>query len=921
MEQLKILDLSQIEFTIPKESYYGSSPISRIYASNEGNWSWSGTDYKSFYQDIKVNITFSEANTVTNIDTGENISYKRGIKIEWKKGNYIGEKESTVEENKIITISFSSSEDSPLLFTDDSNSITFKVYSFYENNNSRIYQEKPVLDFSKDSLDPNNFFISKKPRIYTNGTTIPSLNGNFTRNVDFFEGIITNGNDYQLDDIRVETVSDIPIYGFKVYVTLDGVSYANKQIISTKGYFKQKGIDLGVIEVKEGDIIKDNIYKLNELLPSKDNFSEISFNSMILNNNQSLKNLIGGNSLETLNNTQTFYYIISAVNILKQESEINYILKTDYDFRLNSFFQENPLLKNSGFILDPVDNTRYLFHGQANNEYDWITFEWYPAISKNDYLINKGRYKKFNDKIYLIKAEDDPNNYILHKWIDGKTKSQEKNLILGYDYKIVEEKLVDSNNNELLVPKYIGRYALGLTDINISEIFNLTLSVSYLDRKDSSDFINNTLKNDDGSSAKFFLSRFVTPKIIYDSHDREKGGNNFLVNLKIINYEEGDWGGRQDIAAKDSDAYRESNGVIGSSAKMNLSNSTLSEFISVEEKFINPENPENSVYGKKLLTFDFKDYKDKIYDNMPFTTSTEITVEIYRFLLSKDDQYSIDKTSSSIKTIYTYFIPPFFATLSLRKNKVGINYSDLTHVEEALYVVAKDRVDAINKIGNIAVYENTYPHVLSIQGNSETKMPNFDKATGEALTSNLQKASIYMGFYTVNEKNEPYRVGSFGIEEGKPYFVYKGKYNEKDGTEIGKNGIIKKYDNKDYFEKISIMNLPVPPGTLLLFPQKNILTNGQLDQEKISSINNTWFICNGQPIYPENNANLILALYGKEALNEDGSFKKQTFTVPHIYPDLRVQIPKKDANGELLDPIELETVKNEDFCYIIKGDA
>ena len=313
---------------------------------------------------------------------------------------------------------------------------------------------------------------------------------------------------------------------------------------------------------------------------------------------------------------------------------------------------------------------------------------------------------------------------------------------------------------------------------------------------------------------------------------------------------------------------------------------------------------------------------------MPFSTVTTVKMIATRSLVSN---YTYTTGTSTIVTIFNYYLPANFSTLSLRKNKVGINYSDLTNVEEALYVVAKDRIDSGNDVGNVAVYRDTYPHVFSIQGNLDTKMPSFSKETGEALET-LQEASIYMGFYTVNDESKPYRVGSFGIEEGQPYFVYKGKYyndntpgkNHYEKDEDGNDIYVKKgYDNKDYFEKISIRNLPVPPGTMVLYPRKNleVEVNGQriLSQNNLNLINPTWYICDGnQTVTLKTDANLIKAIFLRTEW--EGKLETYAFTIPRREPVGKISAePIYNKDGLIIDYQEMDL--REEYCYIIKGDA
>lgn len=431
---------------------------------------------------------------------------------------------------------------------------------------------------------------------------------------------------------------------------------------------------------------------------------------------------------------------------------------------------------------------------------------------------------------------------------------------------------------------------MNLKDINVDEFFNLTLMPSYIDSYNEEKM--DTPRKDlypirgsgSGETINFYLSRLVPASINYDSNER-KQGEKFKITLKINN-----WGFSNDKR------------ILSKTAIMKLNNSSLTNGYIEKNLNINDE------YESKLLVFDLAgpEQLGSIFDNMPFSTVTTVKMIATRSLVSN---YTYTTGTSTIVTIFNYYLPANFSTLSLRKNKVGINYSDLTNVEEALYVVAKDRIDSGNETGNVAVYGNTYPHVFSIQGNLDTKMPSFSKETGEALTT-LQEASIYMGFYTVNNESKPYRVGSFGIEEGQPYFVYKGKYYSD--TAIGKNNCEKCYDNKDYFEKISIRNLPVPPGTMVLYPKINI--------NSLINLNTTWYICDGtQTVTLRNNANLIKAIFPRTEW--EGKSEIYEFTIPRREPVGKVSAePIYNENGTTITGYIEKDIADE-YCYIIKGDA
>lgn len=886
--------LSNIQITVPEGSYYGSSsPVNCNFIVGEG---WEDYISKSFYRNIEINCTFSND---TNI--------LRGIKVEWQKGSYKGEAEITGT-SKVLSVNFSA-DNNNLLFMDDSNSILFKATSFYEENNIRFYGES-ALDFS-ESLD---FFISKKPIVYTNGTTIPLINSKVIRNVDFVEKeIVGNIEDYKLTNLQARTVSDIPIAGFKIYATKNIEDYRNGKLVNSNEVLK-----LNNDYINFNDEENFEFYQFNNFLVDSDFDDILSFESEILENPQYLKDLLNeGQSLSLLNNFQIFYYVFVAVNALKQESDEIYYFEVNYDFQLTAELLSSPQLIDKiddSLIFEKDSSGRYLFHNRnkylENNEtveeYDWITFKWYPAFNKNDYLIVGDKY---DENHYLLPGKMDPNVYTLCKKINNNIYT--KRLIPNIDY--VEEEEEDGRRY------YLGRYALSLKDEKIDEAFTLSLKPGYIDStnslKEGKEFY---FKDSGNESVNFFLSRFIPPSIRLKEIKREKTPvKKFEVILQVS-----DWGGHEN--------YEENE--FTSNSTININNVDLGDL----------EITKNNVYGDNTLNFDFSE-NEKILDKMAFNAIVITEVFVDRFLI---EGYEIKKSQSKITSTYNFYIPAFFSTLSLRKNKVGINYSNMTNIEEALYVVAKDRVDSAN-IGediNIAVYGNIgetgtqtfYPHIFSIQGNKNTKMPDFSKETGISLNA-LNDNSVYMGFYTVKEDGTPYRVGSFGMEKGYPYFVYKGKYYDKisdnDKTTVSGDvpgGIEKGYNNKNFFEKISIADMPVPPGTLAIFPVALIKNKNTdtLDQSKLTAINKTWFICNGQEILPEKNANLILALYGEEILTEEGKIdttNNKKYYVPDIRPTMNIKKPIRNEAGIITQWITLtgeeEQIESAKYCYIIKGDA
>lgn len=880
------IKFSEIVFSIPNGDYYGdSSPMNVEYNVDTKEWNLNNS-ILNFANSLSVQCKMPSSWVKSGV-------YFDGVKIKWKKGLYSGEIIQTSSSDMINPFIFILNEiNAPLLFGASGESIRFEIYSLYGTKKADgsptgiyIYSAEPSLSFD-DYPGTNGFIRANLPSIFNNGTSIPTINSTTVRNVNFLENTL-GSEDYQLKDLRADNViSDVPVVGFKIYATKDKNDYKNGQIVNVNGYLKQTN---GTVTFEDG------FYKISgSLIPSGNQSAEgdtpgfVGFYPQILDDENYLRQLFFGNtstSLKTLSTNETFYYVITAIDALKQESK-GYALEVKYDFRLAAKFQESPILINNSFNKVTVNQkTGYLFYGQTEDGADWIIFEWYPAFNQNDYLANPDNYILHNNKYYLKYSENnlDPNFYTLYKWVDnGKVYSKK---LINTDY-TTEIETIDG----VSVQKYVGKYQMNLKDINVDEFFNLTLMPSYIDSYNEEKM--DTPRKDlypirgsgSGETINFYLSRLVPASINYDSNER-KQGEKFKITLKINN-----WGFSNDKR------------ILSKTAIMKLNNSSLTNGYIEKNLNINDE------YESKLLVFDLADPEQlgTIYDNMPFSTVTTVKVIATRSLVSN---YTYTTGTSTIITIFNYYLPANFSTLSLRKNKVGINYSDLTNVEEALYVVAKDRIDSGNDVGNVAVYGNTYPHVFSIQGNLDTKMPSFSKETGKALDT-LQEASIYMGFYTVNDESKPYRVGSFGIEEGQPYFVYKGKYYSD--TTIGDNNCEKCYDNKDYFEKISIRNLPVPPGTMVLYPKINI--------NSLINLNTTWYVCDGtQTVTLRNNANLIKAIFPKT--DWEGKLETYEFTIPRREPVGKISTePIYAENGTTITGY-IEKDISKEYCYIIKGDA
>ena len=412
------IKFSEIVFSIPNGDYYGdSSPMNVEYNVDTKEWNLNNS-ILNFANSLSVQCKMPSSWAESGV-------YFDGVKIKWKKGLYSGEIIQTSSPGMVNPFTFILNEiNAPLLFGASGESIRFEIYSLYGTKKTDgsptgiyIYSAEPSLSFD-DYPGTNGFIRANLPSIYNNGTLIPTINSTFTRNVNFLENTL-GSEDYQLKDLRADNViSDVPVVGFKIYATKDKNDYKNGQIVNVDGYLKQTN---GTVT------FEDNFYKISEsLIPSGNQSAEettsgfVGFYPQILDDKNYLRQLFFGNtttSLKTLSTNETFYYVITAIDALKQESK-GYVLEVKYDFRLAAKFQESPILINNSFSKVTVNQkTGYLFYGQTEDSADWIIFEWYPAFNQNDYLANPDNYIFHNNKYYLKYSEKNlyPNFYTLYK--------------------------------------------------------------------------------------------------------------------------------------------------------------------------------------------------------------------------------------------------------------------------------------------------------------------------------------------------------------------------------------------------------------------------------------------------------------------------------------------------------------------------
>lgn len=862
----------RFEFKVPTDKIYGDvNPLQA--ATVGGNITFNGT-YNNYLDAIEIICHFP------NNFTPSDIYFHRAI-VQWSKGGFSGELISfgEVNDGKIsITLNTTNASN---LFADNSNQkIHFTIYSAFETKNNEnpsgiyIYEDTPSLD--KDA----NFVKAQRPQMYTNGTTIPSLNSNAMRNVDFVDREVTSVNntdihDYEFNDLRVNKLigSSAKIVGYRVYAIVGndaaelraGIYQGGNAIAHSgnSGYFPLSD------SVDSNSVVDDN--------------NRIDFRANILSDSAELKTLLnGGESLETIATIKTLRYEIRAVDALKQESIDNISFEATYDFRIAAKLLDSVVF-DSGVVNE--------FYDESNNAKDYVIFDWYPAFHANQYLKSSELYHQEGEgnaaKYYLKNAENDECKYTVYKWIDENT-SYSTALIKGVDYTVLSE----VKGGQPIV-KYRAKFPLKLQSPNNREIFTLTLVPHYVSEgimKTETPKKNlNPIKasSEDNTGKLLTLKPFNPPSVSWIGCDRENG--NFTITVKL----------------NETD-------TTGLTSKAKIENSSLDTAGHGLEV--------NGIISNPNYTYNFGTYASgtgqKIYDNMPFTATITTTRSITRKQVDNFNYLGV--ITDTVFSTLTRYISAVFATMSLRKNKVGVNISDMAEVEEALYVVAKDRVDSTASLDPFG--GSQYPHVMSLQGNTQTRMPKYDLVTGKAVTGEASTTpSVYIGFYGVDDNNKPYRVGSFGIENGEPYFVFKGKYFADQNPSEDNTGVQKRFNNKDYFEKISFSSLAhtAPPvGTIATYPKARItvIQNNEttISQEKLQEYNPTWLLCDGRQVSYSEYPNLAKALYGDNLdLDENGIVRNGSnqiigFLLPNIKP-------------YITDPSNMDC--SDKYCYIIKGDA
>lgn len=802
--------LNEIQFTTPVYFENLESPLNQIF-------------YADKTQEISNCISVKEALNIkcTFINQeGQDApsGYSYGVKIIWKNGDYTGEIFEDLNSDDLIINIPLKKEDYQFLFTDVKSLITFQIVGFERNAEGIITYDEIFLDFNNGNNGGNALDFAEPPRIYNNGIIPQVRPNNKIKKVNYFNNTIID-SDFELYDIRIINVSNVPIYGIKAKVSLTEDNNIVKEC--DLNWFYQ-----GVNILQKGD---NNFFEINnDILLKSDEFdttNAITFKSNILKKPDFIKNLIGIDNLEYLDDIKEFYYTISIIDIYGQESQENYTFKVGYDFGIEPYLQENPILKWFDIYEELTINNKncalfcdYSNDGKNPEDYDWIIFEWFPAFNPNDYLKNKDKYycDESSGKCYLLPNKEDLTNYRIYK---NKTNGESTFLNLysaAGDFMPFEVE-IEIGEEKLKVIKYRGKYAMNLKDKGSSDLFTLSI-VPYYNNKEYTILENSKVdilrEKEKGKEIQyFFVNRFNKPDSFYledivRKYNKNKNNGEYEYKIRIKNE---DWGGTKKI-----------NGITPSSDMIDLKNLIIDSFftgeieVKLSGRFLKDEDGNAADYSLKKqyanedlylengslteqstgvsinLVYDFtnnitsllrvEDTDSEIAAKIRDIDST--TFDLIITTTIKHTRYKFDSANWSITTgkediqqdIYTYHLSAAFSTLSLRKNKVGINISEMEDIEEALYIVAKNRIDSDNKEKNIASYDGqTFPHVLSIEGNQRNKMPDFNKADGKS-SDTVRDDAIYIGLYNRTSSGIRYRMGSIGMEAGYPYLIYKGKY-------------------------------------------------------------------------------------------------------------------------------------------------
>jgi len=499
----------------------------------------------------------------------------------------------------------------------------------------------------------------------------------------------------------------------------------------------------------------DGIYTNGIFIPNTPtNDQNITLNIIGANASYLQTILDGTPLLSTINKLIKLEYKITTIDSLKREGTSGvFTFQLQYDFRVTPLMESAPIIYSG--ISYPTPKNIIATGGPYScitltNRYeselgDAVVFEWEPAYdanNKSNYTIDNGH------KIAYTTGIDPIKEYRLYRYTlqggifvyKGDTK-----LIAGVDYTAVD------NNGYV---KYQGIYHINLTNPDKDEIIYFKVVPVAINNK--------TDVNDNNAKLNhyFYCTRLTIPSITLNSVERNVSDtsaatllfglsdNGSSHSLDTITINESNWDNYNNLLS------------LKINRTTNSETPIQSDFIysGIEIPYNLADNTENA-----LINFPSTSLDSKIgYQVILSATITyrRIIASITNNILS----YNINEDYTLTSNNSVLYLSPAFGTLALRKNKIGINKSDLEVVEEALMIVGKDRVD-----GTAGYYKN----IVGIDGNIHSQMPNFDGIQSDESLLNTQQGS-YIGFYTSSVEGVTTWQGSLGFEvDGTAYVVIR----------------------------------------------------------------------------------------------------------------------------------------------------
>lgn len=728
-----------------------------------------------------------------------------------------------------------------------------------------------------------HFVLAKIPILWSEGT-IPLQNITSILNVNFSTGE-EPVTDYQLNNIQATSLSGVELYGYKVYINL-----GESDIEVTEPILSQ--VDTGATFDSTNHIFIPTSF----VSPNDTTGNLVSLNLNVLSDPQYLYEALDISTLTTLDRIVNITYKITVVDTLKQESSTNsnVQLNAKYDFRIPSEMISSPIINFSDYVVNSsytplIRNIIYTgstfvenalcFHGQSSNNSnaikDSIIFEWYPAFKATDKASNPTHYGLIGDKYYLLEGFTDPNIYYIFKWNFGSSgliTNTYRNLKLSIEnndyYSTVESKTYINSNGETVtgnVIKYIGRYSINLRNIEEDELCYLCLvpaystagendKISYTTFSSTNAQLNHLCYNSSTTAVPIYIARFMNSTTLITGIDRTTDNN------KYISFKINDYGTSKKL---NSITINQSNfSGYGPLSRMLIEFVLLYQGVAVEYTSGQSIQTKDSNIDSTILdsfkyesNFDLDIYTN-LLDKNAYTAQLSTSIYCQRSICTiNNNVFIITGTEDSLTNIITQYVAPTFGTLSLRKNKIGINKSALTNKEETLSIVAKDRCDVSGA--------TSYPNIIGIYNNDFSKMPNYDGTnTVPEITSSSNRGG-YIGFYDSEDGVDTWK-GSLGFEQdGNGYIVT---------SKIESGNII--------YKKTKIGGVPI--GTVMMW--------------MTSTAPNDWLFADDGATYNIEDYPELAALWGTSF----GGNGTTTFGVPNMKGRSPIAL---DPNNSVLDTI------------------